>query len=210
MKQLIIFLLLIFSINKSQSQIVLDNYVFENGIVENRTYTCNKFDWKISFPEGTTITSMNRVNELEEKGYEAVKKEVPNGIQVTKNRPHLIGFSFSKYNYFLASFENLSGTVKMTFEEHQKFSSKLMEDTYSKIEQLKVTQSVVYDKIGKHNFYIIEAKVFDKKTDKLLLTQLLYNAFIENNLFSVSINYNDHEKGKILIDNFVNSLSKNK
>ncbi len=209
--QRLITLMLVLNININFSQeIVPDNYTFENGVINNRTYTCNKFDWKISFPEGTTVTTLNRVDELNSKGYEAVKKETPSGIQIQKSQSHLIGFSFSKYNYLLASFESLKGTKQMTFEEHQKFISKLLEDTYSKMEPLKMTQSVSYEKLGVYNFYIIKGEVFDKRNDKLLLTQLLYNAFIDDNLFSVSINYTDENYGQILINNFKESLSKKK
>jgi hypothetical protein len=81
MKYLLLLSLLILNSGISQSQIVMDSYVFENGIVKNRMYTCNKFAWEIKFPEETTITSMVRINELEKKGLEAIKNDVPDGIQ---------------------------------------------------------------------------------------------------------------------------------
>jgi len=84
----------------------------ENGKVENGVYTCNLFDWKIEIPQGYVITDFKRIEELEKKGYEVVKKEVPKGMQVRQNRPHLIGFEIDKRNNFSSSFETLEGTKK--------------------------------------------------------------------------------------------------
>lgn len=180
----------------------------ENGKVENGVYICNLFDWKIEIPQGYLITDVKRIEELEKKGYEAVKKEVPKGMLVRQNRPHLIGFEIDKRNNFSSSFETLEGTNKVTLEENKNFVAKLISDTYSKVEGLKFELSKSDMKIGEYDFYKIQVRLYNAKTDKLLLTQEYYNCFIDNHLFSVSMNYTNENVGMLLTYNFMKSLEK--
>lgn len=216
MKSMFIFILLIIFNNPIFSQekkevIKGDELIIvipENGKVENGVYTCNLFEWKIEIPQGYVITDVKRIEELEKKGYEVVKKEVPKGMQVRQNRPHLIGFEIDKRNNFSSSFETLEGTKKQTLEENKNFVAKLIDDTYSKVESLKFELNKSDQKIGKYDFYKIQVKLYNAKTDKLLLTQEFYNSFIDNHLFSVSINYTNENVGMLLNYNFIKSLNK--
>ena len=180
----------------------------ENGKIENGIYICNRFDWKISIPEGYKITDQKRTEELENKGYEALNKEMPNGIRVNKHPTQLIGFEIGKYDYFKSSFESLIGTKKVTLEEHKKFGEQLLRDTYSKVKELKFELTSTDLKLGKYNFYKIQIRLYNAKNDKLLLTQELYNSFINEHLFSVSINYTNEEVGMLLNYTFENSMEK--
>jgi hypothetical protein len=180
----------------------------ENGKVENGIYTCNLFDWKITIPENYKITDVKRTEELENKGYEATKNANP-GIKINPHPTQLIGFEKAKYNTFKSSFESLIGTKKVTLEEHKKFSEQLLSDTYSKIKELKFELSSSSDiKLGKYIFYKIQIRLYNAKNDELLLTQELYNTFIDNHLFSVSINYRNEEDGMLLNYTFKKSLKK--
>ena len=179
----------------------------ENGKIENGIYTCYRFNWKIKIPLNYEITDVKRIEELDNKGYEAIKKVLPDGTTVRKNRPHLIGFGVDKRNTFSSSFENLAGTQITSFEEHKKFVIQLLNDTYSKIETLKFDLSSSTMKLGNYEFYKVQTRLYDPKTGELLLTQVLYNSFINNNLFSVNINYNNPNIGKLLTDNFLSSFN---
>ena len=150
----------------------------ENGKIENGTYICNRFDWKITIPEGYEIIDQKRIEELENKGYKALKEELPKGIKVNPHPTQLIGFGIDKYNYFKSSFESLAGTKKFTLEEHKKFVEQLLRDTYSKVKELKFELVSSDIKLGKHNFYKIQIRLYNAKNDNLLLTQELYNSFI--------------------------------
>ena len=216
MKSMFIFILLIIFNNPIFSQekkevIKGDELIIEipeNGKVENGVYICNLFDWKIEIPQGYVITDVKRIEELERKGYEVVKKEVPKGMQVRQNRPHLIGFEIDKRNNFSSSFETLEGTKKQTLEENKNFVAKLIDDTYSNVESLKFELKKSDQKIGKYDFYKIQVRLYNAKTDKLLLTQEFYNSFINNHLFSVSINYTNENVGMLLNYNFIKSLNR--
>jgi hypothetical protein len=180
----------------------------ENGKIENGIYICNRFDWKISIPEGYKITDQKRTEELENKGYEALQKEMPNGIRLNKHPTQLVGFEIGKYDYFKSSFESLIGRNKVTLEEHKKFVEQLLRDTYSKVKELKLELTSTDLKLGKYNFYKIQIRLYNAKKDKLLLTQELYNSFINEHLFSVSINYANEEVGMLLNYTFEKSMEK--
>jgi hypothetical protein len=157
-------------------------------------------------PEGYKITDQKRTQELENKGYEALKKELPNSIKVNQHPTQLIGFEIGKYDYFKSSFESLVGTKKFTLEEHKKFVEQLLRETYSKVKELKFELTTSDIKLGKYNFYKIQIRLYNAKNDKLLLTQELYNSFIDEHLFSVSINYTNEEVGMLLNYTFEKSM----
>lgn len=207
MKLKITFILLLTASNFlfSQEKVIGPND--ENGIVENNIYTCYRFDWKINIPINYEITDVKRIEELENKGYEAVSKELPKGTFVKPRRPHLIGFEVDKRNTFSSTFESLAGTKIVSLEEHKNFIVKLLNDTYANIETLRCESSSANMRIGKYDFYKVQTKLFDAKTGELMLTQDLYNSFINNHLFSVNINYNNPNIGKLLTDNFLSSLN---
>jgi hypothetical protein len=179
----------------------------ENGKLENGIYSCNLFDWKITIPENYKITDIKRTEELENKGYEAAKNANP-GIKVNPHPTQLIGFEKDKYNTFKASYESLVGKKKMTLEEHKTFSEQLLSETYSKIKELKFELSSSDIKLGEYSFYKIQIRLYNAKNDKLLLTQELYNTYIDNHLFSVSIGYTNVEDGILLNYTFTKSLEK--
>ena len=206
---LIIFSNIIFSQEEKKEVIKKDELIIEipeNGKIENGVYNCYRFDWKIVIPEGYKITDQKRTQELENKGYEALKKELPNGIKVNQHPTQLIGFEIGKYDYFKSSFESLVGTKKFTLEEHKKFGEQLLRDTYSKVKELKFELTTSDIKLGKYNFYKIQIRLYNAKNDKLLLTQELYNSFIDEHLFSVSINYTNEEVGMLLNYTFEKSM----
>ncbi len=216
MKISFIIILLITSVNTISSQEkkvklngneILTIEVPENGKVENGIYTCNLFDWKITIPENYKITDIKRIEELENKGYEATKNANP-GIKVNPHPTQLIGFEKDKYNSFRSSYESLVGKKEMTLEEHKKFSEQLLSDTYSKIKELKFELSSSDIKLGKYNFYKIQIRLYNAKNDELLLTQELYNSYINNHLFSVSIGYTNVDDGILLNYTFTKSLEK--
>ncbi len=216
MKISFIIILLITSINTIFSQEktvklngneILTIEVPENGKVENGIYSCNLFDWKITIPENYKITDIKRTEELESKGYDAAKNANP-GIKVNPHPTQLIGFEKDKYNTFKSSYESLVGKKKMTLEEHKKFSEQLLSDIYSKIKELKFELSSSDIKIGKYSFYKIQIRLYNGKNEKLLLTQELYNTYIDNHLFSVSIDYTNVEDGILLNYIFTKSLEK--
>jgi hypothetical protein len=177
----------------------------ENGKIENGIYTCNKINWSIKIPEKYAITELTEIEKLEEQGNSQIKKNISEKNSIQK-RIHLIGFSLNNQNTFSAGLNSLKNTKKVTFEEHKKFTTELLKNSFSKIENARFEFNVSDIKIGKYNFYKIKIEGYNTFNNKLVLTQVYYNSFINDYLFGVLINYNSENEGKMLEENFINSL----
>jgi hypothetical protein len=169
-----------------------------NGKIENNVFVCNQFEWKINIPEGFSVTDPAKVNQLEKKGYDFIKKSTPDANTIQPHPPHLIGFERNKYNYFSSSYEALKGGKKVSLEEHKDFLVQLLNNTYSKINELKFEIKTSNLKLGQQPFYKIVIRLYNGKNDRLVLTQEIYNAFINDHLFSASINYTNEINGMLL------------
>jgi hypothetical protein len=136
-----------------------------------------------------------------------IKKNISENSTI-QERIHLIAFSLNSQNTFSASLNSLNNTKKVTLEEHKKFTTELMKNSFSKIENAKFEFNVTDIEIGKHKFYKIKIEGYNKSNNKLVLTQIYYNCFINEYLFGALINYNDENEGKMLEENFMNSFEK--
>ncbi len=180
-----------------------------NGKIENNIFICNLFDWKIAIPEGFKVTELKTAEELQNKGYTFIKNNAPEGTVVHSTPPILIGFERNKYNYFSSSYESLKGDKKVTLEEHKNFSVQLLTNTYIKIKELKSEIKASNLKLGPRQFYKITIRLYNAKNDRLVLTQEIYNTFINNHLFSASINYANEITGMLLYYSLKKSFETN-
>ena len=180
-----------------------------NGKIENNIFICNLFDWKIAIPEGFKVTELKTAEELQNKGYTFIKNNAPEGTVVHSTPPILIGFERNKYNYFSSSYESLKGDKKVTLEEHKNFSVQLLTNTYTKIKELKSEIKASNLKLGPRQFYKITIRLYNAKNDMLVLTQEIYNTFINNHLFSASINYTNEITGMLLYYSLKKSFETN-
>lgn len=121
----------------------------------------------------------------------------------------MIGFERNKYNYFSSSYESLKGDKKVTLEEHKNFSVQLLTNTYAKIKELKSEIKASNLNLGPHQFYKITIRLYNTKNDRLVLTQEIYNTFINNHLFSASINYTNEITGMLLYYSLKKSFETN-
>lgn len=177
----------------------------EDGKIENGIYKCNLFDWQIEIPSDFTITSEERIKQLEDKGYEAIQENASQGKIVSRKSNNLITFEKDKFNIFGATYESLENTKKMSFEEHKTFIFKLLEETYSgKGIKFDIVKSDL--KLGKYDFFKILIHLYHPKTEQLILTQEFYTSYINNHLFSANITYQNENVGYVLSYNFVKSF----
>ena len=180
-----------------------------NGKIENNIFICNLFDWKIAIPEGFKVTELKTAEELQNKGYTFIKNNAQEGTVVHSTPPILIGFERNKYNYFSSSYKSLKGDKKVTLEEHKNFSVQLLTNTYTKIKELKSEIKASNLKLGPRQFYKITIRLYNAKNDRLVLTQEIYNTFINNHLFSASINYTNEITGMLLYYSLKKSFETN-
>ena len=185
--------------------ITVDNS--KNGKVENGVYTCNLFDWKIKIPKNYKISDTKKLEEISAKGDDIIEKNLLDGTKLQK-RNHLIGFELNSQNTFSANFNSLDNNKKMSLEEHKNFVINILKQSYGQIKNARFEFKTSDIKIGKYQFYKITVDGFSTTNNKLVLSQIYYNTYIKNHVFGVLITYNNAKEGKILEDNFLNSLDK--
>ncbi|MEO0038427.1 MAG: hypothetical protein RIQ59_1638 [Bacteroidota bacterium] len=208
-KFIITFLLISTNIIFSQEKIIktngneiitVDNV--ESGKVENGIYTCYMFDWKIKIPENYNVIDTKKLEELERNGNNEITKRTDN-VKV-QNTIALIGFSLDKKNSFSSNFNPLS-EPKYNLEEAKKASVANLNKILSTIKGAEFKYTTTDVKIGKYQFFRIKVEGFNSN-NQLLITQIYYNAYVQNHLFGVLITYNNEKEGNVMEANFVSSL----
>lgn len=188
----------------------ITNEVVSNGKIENNVFICHLFQWEIAIPKGFRISDSSRIEEIDKKGHDFIQKQISNTTNIISEPKNLISFEKNKYNYFSSSYEALKGNKKVTLEEHKKFSLQLLNNTYSKAKELKFDIQAYDVKLGKQQFYKVLIRLYNAKNDRLLLTQEIYNTFINHHLFSASINYTNEVNGMLLNYSLKKSFESNK
>lgn len=174
----------------------------ENGKVENGIYICNKFDWKIKIPENYNVIDTKKLEELERSGTNELKKR--NGNVKIENTIPLIGFNLDSKNSFSSNFNTLFET-KFNLEEAKKASLANLNKILSTIKGANFKYTTTDVKIGKYEFFRIKVEGFNSD-NQLVLTQIYYNAYIQNHLFGVLITFNSEKEGRLMETNFINSF----
>lgn len=156
------------------------NYAFSqgNGKIENGTYVCNRFEWKIKIPKNYNLTKVQEIEASEKRGDTELKKTLPNNAKI-QNRTHLVGFNLDSKNTFTAGIEPFNSN-KITFEENEKMILDLLKQSYSQFKNAKCDFKTSYLKIGKYNFHKIKVQAYNASNSQLVLTQIYYNSCIKN------------------------------
>jgi hypothetical protein len=121
-----------------------------------------------------------------------------------QNTIALIGFSLDKKNSFSSNFNPLS-EPKYNLEEAKKASVANLNKILSTIKGAEFKYTTTDVKIGKYQFFRIKVEGFNSN-NQLLITQIYYNAYVQNHLFGVLITYNNEKEGNVMEANFVSSL----
>ena len=99
-----------------------------------------------------------------------------------------------------------SGQVfKYNLEEAKKASVANLNKILSTIKGAEFKYTTTDVKIGKYQFFRIKVEGFNSN-NQLVITQIYYNAYIQNHLFGVLITYNNEKEGNVMEANFVSSF----
>ena len=207
----LILLLLIFSNSVfSQPKVFCSAVQVEsnkNGKVENNVFTCNRFDWKITIPDNCLQMDMEMSQRVRDLGPEAMKEMELSGRKLKRNPNYLIGFGLDNVNTFNATMEPIDKSQPTDLALHKTFTLRQYNKSFLDNESHILESSSSLIRIGKYDFYRIYGRIYNAKTNELEMIQEIYNCFIGNNLFSVTINYDDEKTGKELVANFKSSLN---
>jgi len=207
MKRTTVFLLaalLLFSC-KQKDRHVDPNKQVDEGAVKGETYVSQDMGWTVVIPKGWNVVSRDQTEANERKGAEAVKKSSHTDIDVSEMK-HLISFQKDKFNSFMSSSEPFPDDRPGAFDENCAAVNKMIYDAYAS-QGIRSDTSTSVEVIHGHRFNVFHTTLYSSE-GKVLLRQMLYSKLINKKIFSVTINYNNEDDKKVMMDAFMNSTFK--
>jgi hypothetical protein len=178
------------------------NKQVDEGVVRGETYVSPDIGWTIVIPKGWTVVSRDQTDENEKKGAEAIRKSSHEQIDISRLK-HLISFQKDKFNSFMSSSESFPNATPGAFEDNCAVVNKMIYDAYTS-QGIKSDTASGVEVVHGHKFYMFHATLYGKD-GKVILQQLLYSKLINKKDFSVTINYNNEEDKKVMMDAFASS-----
>jgi hypothetical protein len=174
----------------------------DEGVVKGETYVSRDIGWTIVIPKGWTVVSRDQTNENEKKGADVIRKSSHEQVDISR-LIHLISFQKDKFNSFMSTSEPFPNATPAAFEENCATVNKMIYDAYTS-QGIKSDSASGSELIHGHKFNVFHATLYGKD-GKVILQQLLYSKLINKKDFTVTINYNNEEDKKVMMDAFTNS-----
>jgi len=207
MKRITSFLLaavLLFSCKQKDKHLDPNKQVDE-GAVKGETYMSQDMGWTIVIPKGWTVVSRDQTQANEKKGADAIRKSSHTEIDMSGLK-HLISFQKDKFNSLMSTSEPFPNDSPGAFEDNCVTVNKMIYDAYAS-QGIRSDTSSSVELIHGHRFHVFHATLYGRD-GKVILKQLLYSKLINKKAFSVTINYNNDEDEKVMMDAFTNSTFK--
>jgi len=181
------------------------NKQVDEGAVKGETYVSQDIGWTIAIPKGWTVVSRDQTEANEKKGAEAIRKSSNTEIDMSGLK-HLISFQKDKFNSLMSTSEPFPNDSPGAFEDNCATVNKMIYDAYTS-QGIKSDTSSGVEIIHGHKFNAFHTTLYGKD-GKVILQQALYSKLIHKKDFSVTINYNNEEDKKVMMDAFMNSTLK--
>ncbi|HVU53414.1 MAG TPA: hypothetical protein VHD83_00090 [Puia sp.] len=181
------------------------NKQVDEGAVKGETYVSQDMGWTITIPKGWTVVSRDQTEANEKKGAEAIRKSSHTQIDMSGLK-HLISFQKDRFNSLMSTSEPFPNATPDAFDENCAAVDKMIYDAYSS-QGIRADTSTSVEMVHGHRFNLFHATLYSKE-GKVILQQLLYSKLIRDKDFSVTINYNNEEDKKVMMDAFMNSTLK--
>ena len=181
------------------------NKQVDEGAVKGETYVSQDMGWTIVIPKGWTVISRDQTEANEKKGADAIKKSSNTEIDMSGLK-HLISFQKDKFNSLMSTSEPFPNDSPGAFEDNCATVNKMIYDAYAS-QGIRSDTSSSLEVIHGHRFHLFHATLYGKD-GKVILEQLLYSKLIHKKDFSLTINYNNEEDKKVMLDAFTNSTFK--
>jgi len=190
----------IFSCNSSSEQSSADTPPkVEEGELKGQSYENEDLDWSIEIPRGWEVMGTDRLEEIDEKGREAMKVDDTDMGKVKR----LINFQKDPFNIFYSTAESVDRKDAEFWTENNEAVKLFIYETYSSLGMQVDTASssmtvngVLFD--GFH------AKIYNP-SGSIMLEQEVFSTLIDTTNFAVILNYNNLEDKEILHRSFRNS-----
>ena len=170
------------------------NKQVDEGKVEGEFYTSTEIGWTIEIPIGYEVTARDRMDELTDRGMDAVQ-EVTGKIDYSGLK-HLIGFQKDRLNLFQSTSEPFPLEYEGHWEENNTWIKGVLYDTYAK-QGIKADTSSFDAVIDGLKFEGFKSTIYGP-SGNVILYQELYSRYINGYDFGAIINYNNKEDRAIM------------
>lgn len=181
------------------------NKQVDQGTVSENVYSNEEIGWTIEIPEGWQVMSRDQLDKNLEQGSEAVEEALGAEIDYSQLK-YLISFQKNPFNIFQSSAEKFELEYEGEWEENNENLKAILYETYAQQGIIADTSSSTMQIDG------LDFKVFNivisGPDGEAILTQEVYNRYINGYDFSVNINYNSPEDKERMMESWKNSSFK--
>jgi hypothetical protein len=181
------------------------NKQVDEGTVKGDAYVSQDIGWTIAIPKGWAVVSLDQTEADERKIKLDGNRHDYAGVDKSGEK-HLISFRKDKFNSLMSTSEPFLSDSAGAFDDSCAAINKMIYDAYVS-QGIRCDTSSGLEMIQGRQFHMFHAKVYDGG-GKVILQQLLYSRLINKKDFSLTINYNNEEDKKVMMDAFTNSTFK--
>lgn len=166
------------------------------------TFQSHKIGWAITIPDGYSIMSDDKINDMNAKGKAAIENVYDSAITID-SLINLLTFSKDAFNMLGSTIEPFREEYPGEYAENNKGIQQLIYETY-KSQGIKADSSSGMETIAGVKFHVFYTTIY-APDGKVILNQILYSTLRKGYDFGVHINYNKPEEKEILLKAFRNS-----
>ncbi|HWY99104.1 MAG TPA: hypothetical protein VNY36_08470 [Bacteroidia bacterium] len=178
------------------------NKQVDEGTVKGGTYHCNEIGWTIDIPNDWTITTKDKIDELDQKGKDAIEKTSNNSVDTSGLR-HLINFQKDPFNMFSSTAQAFKEDSAGQYQQENKAIYALLYETFA-AQGIKADTASGRETVQGMEFNTFKADIHGPNGD-VIVHEMMYSRLINGYDFGVNINYNNDDDKKIMLDAFKNS-----
>jgi hypothetical protein len=199
-------LLLIIAINGCQQK---SSEREENKVakVNGNVYKNESLGWQIQIPDSFNLISQDKMDEFDQQGRDIIGLSEEEVAQYNNGLEHLVSFGKDDFNIFAATAEPFEIMYEGEYEDNNRLLNELIYQTF-------VNQGLTID-TSSSNVVIDELEFMSFKTNiydpsgEIIITQELFNRYINGYDFSVNINYNNDADKSAMLNAWKTSTFKN-
>jgi hypothetical protein len=155
----------------------------------NRTYTSQEIGWTMTIPDGWQITSIDRLEELDRKGLEAIEKTVNGSIDYSGLK-HLVSFNKDKFNIFQSTIEPFKEEHAGEWDENNRALREVILTTYKQQGIRAAATDISTETIDGIVFQKYEVTIYGPGGE-VIIKQLMYSSLVNGYDFGAAITYNN-------------------
>lgn len=181
------------------------NKQIDEGTVQGDTYASQEIGWTIEIPDGWTVISKDKLEEIDEKGMKAIEEVQEGGFDYSGLK-HLISFQKNQFNIFQSTSEPFNLEYEGEWEDNNAGLKELLYATYTN-QGIKIDTSSSKTTVDGLDFEVFHITVYGPKGN-IILYQDMYSRYINGFDFGVNINYNNDKDKETLMNVWKNSKFK--